>query len=495
MKAIALARVSTEEQKEAGNSLPAQIERLKAYCARKGFEIVKTFSFDESAYKTKRDEFDKILEYLNAQKEKVAVCFDKVDRFSRNVFDKRVSVLYELAMKDTIELHFASDNLVVTSNISATEKFHLGINLNLAKYYSDAISDNVKRAYEQKLRKGEWIGKAPIGYLNIKDEQGNKDIVLDSIKAPLIKRLFELYATGGYSIRTLTDEMAKIGLKSETGKPIVMSMVNHILNNRFYYGDAVSKGRIYPHKYERLIDKDLYIKCQAIKMGWSKKPFQYAAKPFIFRGLLTCAKCGSTMSPETKKGRFTYYSCTNYRKNCKRIYIPESKLLEPIYKVLTALKKIPQERIDEIVGELKKASENKNFYHLRVIQGFQKEYNELQAKIGRLVDLFAENSITKDIYDQKLKVWKDRQLELSLLLEEHTKADENFYIAAGHILNLAKNAFDIFESSEVPEKRALLNYLLQNPKVNGKKLEFTLRNPFDRVLICTKSSNCEVYPI
>src|SRR3989338_4925634 len=197
MKAIILARVSTEEQKEAGNSLPAQVERLKSYCQRKGFEIAKTFSFDESAYKTKRDEFDKILEYLNAQKEKVAVCFDKVDRFSRNVFDKRVSVLYELAMKDTIELHFASDNLVVTSNISATEKFHLGINLNLAKYYSDAISDNVKRAYEQKLRKGEWIGKAPIGYLNIKDEQGNKDIVLDSIKAPLIKRLFELYATGG----------------------------------------------------------------------------------------------------------------------------------------------------------------------------------------------------------------------------------------------------------------------------------------------------------
>jgi len=32
MKAIILARVSTEEQKEAGNSLPAQIERLKNYC-------------------------------------------------------------------------------------------------------------------------------------------------------------------------------------------------------------------------------------------------------------------------------------------------------------------------------------------------------------------------------------------------------------------------------------------------------------------------------
>ncbi len=55
--------------------------------------MLKEFSFDESAYKTKRDDFDKILDYVIEQKEKVAVCFDKVDRLSRNIFDKRVSTL------------------------------------------------------------------------------------------------------------------------------------------------------------------------------------------------------------------------------------------------------------------------------------------------------------------------------------------------------------------------------------------------------------------
>src|SRR3989344_614572 len=109
MKAIILARVSTEEQKDAGNSLPAQIERMTGYCKRKGFNVVRTFSFDESAYKTKRDEFDRILDYLEANKGKVAICFDKVDRLSRNVFDKRVSLLYEKAVADQIELHFVSD--------------------------------------------------------------------------------------------------------------------------------------------------------------------------------------------------------------------------------------------------------------------------------------------------------------------------------------------------------------------------------------------------
>ncbi len=57
-KAVIIARVSTEEQKEAGNSLPAQVARLENYCERKGFEVIKKFSFDESAYKNNREEFD-----------------------------------------------------------------------------------------------------------------------------------------------------------------------------------------------------------------------------------------------------------------------------------------------------------------------------------------------------------------------------------------------------------------------------------------------------
>lgn len=50
MKAIIIARVSTEEQREAGNSLPAQVTRLENYCKHKGFTIIKACSFDESAY-------------------------------------------------------------------------------------------------------------------------------------------------------------------------------------------------------------------------------------------------------------------------------------------------------------------------------------------------------------------------------------------------------------------------------------------------------------
>jgi DNA invertase Pin-like site-specific DNA recombinase len=110
MKAILVARVSTEEQREANNSLPAQVHRMEEYCARRRFQIVETYSFDESAYKEKRSEFDKILSRLDDFKnEKIAVCFDKVDRLSRDIFDKRVPLLYNKALDNSIELHFVSD--------------------------------------------------------------------------------------------------------------------------------------------------------------------------------------------------------------------------------------------------------------------------------------------------------------------------------------------------------------------------------------------------
>jgi DNA invertase Pin-like site-specific DNA recombinase len=51
MEAILIVRVRTEEQKEAGYSLPAQVARLEKYCQLKDFPIIKSFSFDESGYK------------------------------------------------------------------------------------------------------------------------------------------------------------------------------------------------------------------------------------------------------------------------------------------------------------------------------------------------------------------------------------------------------------------------------------------------------------
>lgn len=488
MKAIILARVSTQEQEDAGNSIPAQIHRIEGYCQRKGFEIAKTFSFDESAYKSKRDEFDKTIEFLNKSKEVIAICCDKIDRFSRNIFDKRVSILYDMAMAGKVELHFCSDNQVVHKDISAVEKFHFSISLGLAKYYSDAISDNVKRAFEQKRRRGEYTRKAPIGYLNDKDEKGNKNIIFDPERAPFIVRAYELYASGDYSIKLLAQQLEQEGFKTLYNRPVRTGELDRILNNTFYYGQYEENGTVYTHKYAKLISRELYNKVQEVRASWNKKPFKYASIPFSMRGIISCAQCGCTITPQKKKGKYTYYHCTQYKGNHNAEYVKEEVLFNQVEDLFKGMK-MTDEMLEDIANNLRTSFTNESAYHNKMTSTLRNEHAIIQKRFSKLYDDFADGSITKDFYDDKVKEYKQRQDEIMQELLNYDQADENFLLTSSLVLELGRNAYEIFKSSEPNEKRQLLNFLLQNCLLDGKKLIFNLKQPFDAILAYAPSGN------
>ena len=500
MKAINVSRVSTEEQKEAGNSLPAQVERIDIYCKKKTFEIIKSFSFDESAYRDKRDEFDKLLEYVQevAKKEKVAVCFDKVDRLSRSVFDKRVAIFYQLALEGKIELHFVSDNQVINGNLSATEKSGFSMSLVMASYYSNAISDNVKRAFEQKRRVGEWTGAVRLGYLNVdldKEKRLRKDIIIDSERGYLVQKMFELYATGQYSLETIKIKIAELGLKTLKGNNLSKSGVENILKDSFYCGVAMSKKYgSYVHKYPRLITRELFDVCQKIRTKRSKMPYKAHSKDFVFKGLLKCQNCGCLISfvlvkkPSGKE--YTIGSCTNAKGICKRVYVNELEFLKPIYEVLERFESISEEVQSQLVDELRKNTEMEVVFHKEQINRIQTNYNNLKVKQDRLLEAFLDQSITKDIYDKKHQEYQDQIQTLEIEMSEHTKADYEYQTTIATVLSVARRARAIFEnSSDVAGKRAFLNYLLQNPLVDGKKLSFTIASPFNLVLELASSPN------
>ena len=500
MKAINVSRVSTEEQKEAGNSLPAQIERIDIYCKRKSFDIIKSFSFDESAYKDKRDEFDKLLEYVQgiAKKEKIAVCFDKVDRLSRSVFDKRVGNLYDLALADKIELHFVSDGQVINNQMSAVEKFQFGMSLGLAKYYSDAIGDNVKRAFEQKRRNGEWTGPVRLGYLNVSldaEKRLRKDIIIDPERGYLVQKMFELYATDQDSLETIREKISELGLRTLKENKLSKSGVENILKDTFYCGTAVSKKYgSYAHKYPRLITRELYDKCQQVRTKRNRMPYKAVSRDYIFKGLLKCQNCGCSMSPETKikpNGKtFTYYSCTNAKRICKRVYVPEKDLLKPIYKVLERFESITEEVQNDLVDELRKSTETEIVFHKAQINRMRNDYDKLKIKDDRLLDAWMDQSITKDIYDKKHQEYQDQIQTLEIELSEHRKADYDYQTTVATVISVARRAKTIFEnSSDVAGKRAFLNYILQNPTVKEKKLCFTIASPFNLVLELADSPN------
>src|SRR5690606_20269947 len=93
-----------------------------------------------------------------------------------------------------------------------------GIMAAIAEFYSANLATEVTKGLRTKATTGGTIGKAPIGYRNIRvlTESGHelRTVELDPDRAPLIKLAFESYATGDWTLNTLLDELTARGLTS-----------------------------------------------------------------------------------------------------------------------------------------------------------------------------------------------------------------------------------------------------------------------------------------
>ncbi|MCK5741358.1 MAG: recombinase family protein, partial [Chlorobi bacterium] len=488
MKAIIFARVSTEEQKEAGNSLPGQIARLEKYSLEKGFDVVKKIEFDESAWKSNRKEFMEVINGVKRMNEKVVICCDKIDRLLRN-FTKELLIIEELRMADKLELHFPSDNIILHKNSPASDLFRFTMGVSLAKYYSDSISDNVKRAYEKMVSNGQITCKAPIGYKNVKSDDGRKTVIVDEDKSDLIIRIFEFYSEGDHSMKRIAEIMEKEGLRSSyPGKSILrIRQIECILKNPFYYGFMKFHGKTYPHKYPPLISYDLWKQCELVRDRYKTNPKKHSNKPFVFQGLILCSRCGCRITPEIQKGKHIYYHCTNYHGNCKRIYVNQNTLLKPVRALLGNLK-LSKEKIAEVVETLKMSEHAKNEFHDKEVKRLRAEHDKLKRRQRIMYEDRLDGRISEEMYEDLIKEYDDRLYDMRFKLSQFTNSDVSYYTTANTILSLCERAGELFDRSEYEEKREILKIVFQNFYLDGKKLEYKLKTPFQGVLQASESN-------
>lgn len=486
MKAIILARVSSKEQED-GQSIPAQVRRLREYADRKQLVIIYEFQITESSTKESRKEFEKIIDLIVKSKECIALIADTVDRVQRGF---KESVLIERLLREgKMELHFLREHLVLDKNSNSTDIMRWDMSVMFAKSYVLQLSDNVKRSLEQARKDGIRANLAPLGYLNVQDKMGNKDIIPDPNQRHLIIKMFEMYATGNHSFREITDKMKDLGLRNKQGGFVSHSKIADALKDPFYYGVMKAKGELYPHRHEPIISYELFEKAQDIRIGHNKKPFQYAAKPFIFRGMITCGQCGCLVSPEIKKGKYVYYSCTNAKGICKRDYINETTFLKEVSHYFDEIS-LSNEIIQEITEYLKKIYESEGKFYQEQKARLRKEQDQIQQRLSKMYDDRYDGRIDESLFQKKLNEYKERECAIVQEMERHVNADESFHVTANMVLSLAQRSREIFESSEVEEKRQLLNFVFQNLELKDKKLSVTLREPFKIIKDTSQLEKC-----
>ncbi len=121
-----------------------------------------------------------------------------------------------------------------------------------SKYYSDNLSENVKRGIRQKLRRGEWPSLAPFGYVN---NPKTRTIEPEPTKSRCVAKAFEEFAQGRHTLESLGQRLSFWGVVSGTGKPLCKATLQRMLTNPVYLGIIKHNGESYEGDFPAIVSR------------------------------------------------------------------------------------------------------------------------------------------------------------------------------------------------------------------------------------------------
>ncbi len=339
LKYCLYARKSTESEERQVLSIDSQIKEMLDLAAKENINVVEIKRESHSAKDTgQRPIFNELIEDIKQNKFNSILTWAP-DRISRNAGDlgKVVDLMDQGILK---EIRTHSQKFTNNPN----EKFLLMILGSQAKLENDNRSINVKRGLRTRCEMGLWVGPAPLGYLNQNRMDRKCQVIVDPLRAPAIKKMFEKVAYEKYSGRKLYHWLKhELNFYTRGNKPLTLSGIYRILDNPFYYGifeRPKGSGNWYQGKHKPLISQDLFEKTKA---QLKRDNIQRESKEFAFTKLITCGCCGSGISAEDKykqlkdgtTAHYIYYGCSRARDRfCKNKYIREEELIFELLKII-----------------------------------------------------------------------------------------------------------------------------------------------------------------
>ena len=472
MKHLLYVRKSSEEKNRQALSLESQISNMQRRADELGLNIIKVFAESKSAKKPyNRPMFTEMIRMIEDGEADGIVCW-ALDRLSRNPIDsgKILWLLQEGIIKEiqTMEKCYLPSDDAVLFSVKTGE----------ANQEIRTLSTRVKRGMASKLENGGYPNYAKIGYTN---DRLNKTILVDTERAPFIKRAFELYASGSYSLKKISDLLFQEGFRSRSGYKYRKGRIQKILKDPFYHGIMYVHGIYYSGNHETLISKELFEKTQDVFTG--KNRSRYKKHFFPLRGFMNCHSCGCLMTAMEKKG-FTYYYCTNGKGHCeahKRYLRSEEaeKILASIFKKIHF-----DEEFIELCYEADREKSKKDGGFFETMKAnLEKRRKELAGQEMRLLDIQLAGKYAGETVDAKLETFNKETAEIQQRLKELEKQNPE---TMTRTLEQVKKVFlsasgaekDFIEGDDVKKRQVLETVLLNATIVQGELASYRLKQPY-----------------
>ena len=249
-----------------------------------------------SAKQLGRPVFAEMIDRIGRGEASGILCW-KLDRLARNFIDG--GQVIEMIQRGVVQhirsferSYYPEDNVLL-----------MAVELGMANQFSRDLAVNVKRGLRAKAQMGWYPVQPPLGYINSKtNEKGSNTILVDPERFPLVRKLWDMMLTGGYTPpalwRIANDEM---NLHTRRGMKLARSNMYVLFTNPFYYGSYEwprGSGNWYQGKHDAMITPDEYDKVQML-LGMRGRP-RPKSHVFAFVGTMKCGECGLSITAKSR---------------------------------------------------------------------------------------------------------------------------------------------------------------------------------------------------
>ena len=478
IRAFIYARKSTDAEDRQVFSIEHQIKELRELAVKHNLLVVAELEEHRTAKLPGRPVFNEMLRRVRRGEAGCIIAWHP-DRLARNAPDGS-------AIAHLIDTSRLADLKFVTFWFEPTPQgmLMLSIAFGMSKYYVDAMSQGIKRAYRRRIAEGFWPRRPPIGYVF---DRNSRSVQLDPVRAPLVRQTFQLYATGDYTLEALCHTMNSRGLRSRpSGKyrsvPLATSRFHHMLTHPFYAGMMRHKGELFEGRHERIVPIALFDECQVIlaqRGRRSSRPPLQSRYCKMFR----CGECGCTITSETKKGH-VYLRCTKRTKSCSQRYLREETAARLIAAAIKRLI-VPPEEIGRAIAELRAKQAAEAASVADDLVQLRARVASIDEKHRRLADLYVDGSLAAaEFHAKKEKLLRiTRQLSENIaFLEKHPK--ERFEPVIRFIGGLTEPQ-KLIESNNYSKQRDFFKKVGSNLFIKNGRIMWEGRGPW-KILVAQR---------
>ena len=530
-RAILYARVSTDEQAEKGYGLPGQLDAMRQYAARNGFEIMQEFQEDYTGRVAlaERPEGKKLTALLADSRQVDAVIAHRVDRIARDSFFARLAVRDWL--KRGLDVHTCDVGRIDDDN---------GIVFTIMNWQGNddykKIIANTSRGRNTKASQGKVVGTArpPYGYRFIKDANG-KTIAFEIYEpeARIVRLIYTWYVRGDEHGKQLTlmgvaMRLSGMGLlsprqnnKRAFSKTAWMSStVRFILSNETYCGvwhyRKVDKsgGQVhYRDASERIavsvpaiVGREIWERAQARREYNAKMSKRNSKREYLLRCRVRCG-CGRAMVGVMARGKagkeYFYYACgasdqqvETHQTICSQKVVRCERLDNFVWESVKELFSDP----DRLRADLKRAqqaelgAQDPRRDEIQAVENFirqaEAEIDEIAVALRKASGRVGE-SLKKQMDDANARYdsYITRRAEIQKELGARKLTDDTLK----DIVDYAKDVRLGIDKADFATKQKILESLDVRVKVDGDKAQVScvITDSTSSTISCrTRSANC-----